>query len=102
MEKMNIVNTLTLEQKWIGVCTLFILCVILLIVGAMKRRMDWFIRMLFRTVMGVLVIYGVNYVAGNTYEFLCLGYNPATILTSGILGIPGLVAMYGIKLLAVL
>lgn len=102
VERINMVKELTLQQKAMGMCVMFIVCMMVVLASALKRRADWLIHILFRTVMGILMIYGINSVVIMQNEGMCIGYNPATILTSGILGFPGVLALYGMKLLSLL
>jgi inhibitor of the pro-sigma K processing machinery len=52
--------------------------------------------------MGSVGIYFLNYLFTLKNISLAVGINPATVLTSGILGFPGLVVLYGINLFKIL
>ena len=57
---------------------------VVLIIGAMKSRAEWIINFL-------------NIFLGDVVPGMGIGYNPITFLTTGILGFPGLVVLYGIN-----
>ena len=58
--------------------------------------MERIINFVMRCVLGSIAIYFVNAVLAKMGISLNVGINAATVLTSGILGFPGLLALYGI------
>ncbi len=74
------------------------ICVIVLFMGVLKRKMEWLLNVLMRSILGTIAIYFVNNALEGAGIFLGVGINPLTVLTSGILGFPGLAAIYGIGL----
>ena len=50
----------------------------------------------FMFVLGTIAMYFINGILEKNGIVLCVGINPLTVLTSGILGFPGLLAVYGI------
>lgn len=66
-----------------------------------KRRktvicMEWLINILMRSILGTIGIYFINAALAMAGISLGVGINAVTVLTSGILGIPGLIALYGV------
>ena len=66
-----------------------------------KRRnvvngMEWILNILMRSILGTIGIYFINAALATVGISLGVGINAVTVLTSGILGFPGLVALYGI------
>lgn len=57
---------------------------------------EWFLNTVLRSIFGVIAIYFINAALANAGISLGVGINGVTVLTSGILGIPGLAALYGI------
>ena len=81
-----------------GMAALVAICVIVLFMGVLKRKMEWLLNVLMRSILGTIAIYFVNNALEGAGIFLGVGINPLTVLTSGILGFPGLAAIYGIGL----
>lgn len=74
----------------IGICT------VLLLVGVMRKKAEWLLNIIMRSILGTIAIYFINGALAGAGLALGVGINPYTVLTSGILGFPGLVAIYGI------
>lgn len=62
----------------------------------MKR--EWFLNFILRSILGVIAIYFINAALAERGISLGVGINIYTVLTSGILGFPGVAALYGIGL----
>ena len=58
--------------------------------------MEQLLTLVMRGILGTIAIYFINSVLGKMGISLGVGINAATVLTSGILGFPGLLALYGI------
>lgn len=71
----------------------FVLILIAVIVG---RKAEWLLDVMLRCVLGTIAMYFINGILEKNGIVLCVGINPLTVLTSGILGFPGLLAVYGI------
>jgi len=80
----------------IRVLLLLLVCMAVLLFGAMKKRMEWLLNIVLRSVLGTIAIYFLNLMLASAGISLGVGINAVTILTCGILGIPGLLALYGI------
>lgn len=76
--------------------------ILVLLIGAMKNRGEWIVNFLLRGVLGMMSIYFANLLFASFVPGMKLGYNPITFLTSGILGFPGLIVLYGINFFKVL
>ncbi|MCH5275596.1 MAG: pro-sigmaK processing inhibitor BofA family protein [Lachnospiraceae bacterium] len=74
----------------IGVCA----AVLLLI--SVRSRAEWLLNFILRMVMGSLTILAINAALLSLGISGGIGLNATTVLTSGILGFPGLAALYGI------
>ena len=81
-----------------GAVTILAVCLIVLAIGAMGRKVEWLVNFVLRAVMGTVGIYAINYMLAARQFHVAVGINPFTVLTSGILGLPGLLALYGIGL----
>ena len=52
--------------------------------------------------MGTVGIYAINYMLAAKQLHVAVGINPFTVLTSGILGFPGVAVLYGIHFFKIL
>ncbi len=57
---------------------------------------EWLINVIMRSVLGTIAIYFINSWLVTIGFSVAVGINAFTVLTSGILGLPGLLALYGI------
>lgn len=79
-----------------GMAAILGVCLVVLIIGAMGKKVEWLVNFVLRAVMGTIGIYGLNLLLASQQFPVAVGINPLTVLTSGILGFPGLMALYGI------
>lgn len=68
-----------------------------LIIGAMKNRVELIINFVLRGVLGMMSVYFLNLLLAELVPGMRVGYNPITFLTSGFLGFPGIAMLYGIN-----
>lgn len=71
-------------------------CVLVLLIGAVRGRMEWLLNVVMRGILGTVAMYFVNSTLASIGISLGVGINAVTVLTSGILGLPGLMALYGL------
>ncbi len=91
-----------MEQFNSGTIVIIAACAVVLIVGAVKRKTEWMLNVLMRGILGTIAIYFINDALLGFGIPVEIGINPVTVLTSGILGFPGLVALYGIGIYRIL
>lgn len=89
-------------EKFGGIAAILAVCALVLIIGAMGRKIEWLINFVLRAVMGTIGIYFLNGLLMAQNISAVVGINPMTFLTSGILGFPGLIVLYGINFFKVL
>ena len=77
-------------------------CIFVLLIGAFRRKNEWIINFVLRTVSGTVAIFFIIGFLVSKGIGIAIGINPLTILTSGILGFPGLIMLYGINLYKIL
>lgn len=72
--------------------------VLLLILSFFARKAEWLINFVLRSIMGTIAIYFIN--MGITFLGFTtvVGINAVSVLTTGILGIPGIVMLYGLSI----
>ena len=61
-----------------------------------KMRMEKVLNFVMRGILGTIAIYFINAALAKVGVTVSVGINAATVLTSGILGFPGLLALYGL------
>ena len=84
-------------EKFGGIAAILIVCALVLVIGAMGRKIEWLINFVLRAVMGTIGIYFLNGLLLARNISVVVGINPVTFLTSGILGFPGVAMLYGIN-----
>ncbi len=58
--------------------------------------MEKMINLCMRSILGTIAMYFINAALAQMGISLGVGINAATVLTSGVLGVPGLLAVYGL------
>lgn len=71
-------------------------CVLLLVIGIVKNRMELFVNLVLRTVMGIVGIYIVNEILATQNIQGLAGINGITAAIVAVLGFPGFLLIYGI------
>jgi len=79
------------EMLFIGLA-----CIMVFMIGILRRKIEWIINIVMRSVLGTIAMYFINFSLGTLGISLGVGINAVTVLTSGILGFPGLLALYGL------
>ena len=77
-------------------------CVLVLLIGALRRKKEWLVNFVFRAVTGTVAVFFLNGFLVSRGLAIAIGINPITVLTSGILGFPGLLMLYDINLYKIL
>lgn len=80
-----------------GMIAILGVCIIVLMIGFMGKKVEWLVNFILRSVMGTILIYVINLVLAAQQIGITVGINVLTILTSGLLGFPGVFALYGIQ-----
>ena len=79
-----------------GTIWILVACGVVLLIGAVKQKIEWLLNIVMRSILGTIAIYFINGGLAAAGISLGVGINAVTVLTSGILGIPGLLALYGL------
>ncbi len=85
-----------MPENMLGTAAIVIACAAVLLIGVVKSRLEWLLNILMRSILGTVAIYFINAGLAGIGISLGVGVNPLTVLTSGILGFPGLAVIYGI------
>ncbi len=75
---------------------------IVMLMIAVKTKSHLILNFILRSVGGSLFIFFMNQWAELEGYSLAVGLNPGTVLTSGILGFPGVILLFGIKIYSML
>lgn len=83
-------------ENSIGIGLIVAACIMVLFMSAVKNKIEWLLNIIMRGVLGTIAIYFINGGLATLGISLGVGINAVTVLTSGFLGIPGLLALYGL------
>ncbi len=72
---------------------------IVVVIVVLKSKASIIFRFLLRSILGVLLIYGINSFLLPENMVSIIALNPLTVLTTGFLGIPGVLLLFSIQLL---
>lgn len=75
---------------------IIIVCLIFIGVSIIKKRFDWIVDFFLRAMVGTAGIYLLDFVLTLCGYQVKVGLNAFTILSNGILGLPGFVLLYGL------
>lgn len=92
-EKENVMDIKMSMQILAGVCG------VVLIILLLKRKLQVFLEFLLRAGVGVAMILWINHILLQQGILLAVGVNFWSLLTSGTLGIPGVVLLFAIMAL---
>lgn len=85
-------------NKEIGIIAIFTICVLVLLIGMMKRKAQIFFQFAARVVVGAAAIYLTNMMLPAELAVAAVGMNPVSLLTIGVLGVGGYGLIYGITI----
>ena len=77
-------------------------CGVVLVMGMVKGKAEWLLNIFMRGILGTVAMYFVNSTLSSAGIALGIGINAVTVLTCGILGFPGFLALYGLGIYRVL
>lgn len=83
-------------ENYLGTALIVGVCVLVLMIGALRRRAEWLLNMILRAVLGMISVYFINAFLAGRGIGIRVGINEITFLTSAILGFPGIAALYGL------
>lgn len=72
------------------------MCGVILLIGLLRKQTEFVLNIVMRSILGTIIMYFTNYFLAAAGISLGIGINLVTVLTSGILGFPGLAALYAI------
>ncbi len=75
---------------------IIVICIVFIAVCAIKRRPDLIVDFFLRAGFGTAGIYLLDLVLSSFGYTINVGINGATVLTNGLLGLPGFILLYGL------
>lgn len=72
-------------------------CGMILLIIVLKKKAQFLLNFLVRTVLGAIMILFFNELLNKQGFDINVGLNAASLLTSGVLGFPGVALLYGIQ-----
>jgi len=81
-----------------GTIIILAMCVVVLGIGFIRKRMEVVLNFFLHAVLGIFAIYILNSVIGTKNPLITVGINPITVVTAGVLGIPGVALLYSMVL----
>ncbi|HHT97775.1 MAG TPA: transcriptional regulator [Clostridiales bacterium] len=76
---------------------IMIVCVIIILYSIIKSRPDIIVNFLLRIFIGTTLVYIIDLCIKYSGYSIRVGINPVTILTNGVLGLPGVMLLYMIS-----
>lgn len=80
---------------------IIVICGMGLLLGILRNRIELLLNIILRMVFGVIGIYLINFILISQGIIVEVGSNITTILSVGLLGVPGLLLIYGIELYSI-
>lgn len=85
-------------DQYIGGFMIIASCIFVLLIGAFRGKKEWIINFILRAVVGTVAVFFLNGFLLSRGISIAIGINPITVLTSGTLGFPGILVLYGINI----
>ena len=83
-------------DKEMGMAVILGICVLVLVIGLMKRKAELLLNVMVRLVVGVIAIYFMNEFLATQGSTIAVGINPVSLITIGTLGVGGFGLLYGV------
>ncbi|MBH1941011.1 pro-sigmaK processing inhibitor BofA family protein [Mobilitalea sibirica] len=85
-----------MNQNSIILLAIIIICVVFIAVCLIKRRPDLIVDFGLRAAIGTAGIYLLDFILRSRGYDFTVGINGLTVLTNGLLGLPGFIMLYGL------
>jgi len=89
-------------DKYQGAFLIIAMCGIIFLILAVKTNSHVILNFILRSISGCLMIGFINYLLDTREIWVSVGLNPVTFLTTGMLGFPGVILLFGIKIYTLL
>lgn len=82
--------------KEIGIALMLGICILVLLIGIIKKKAELLLNFTVRIVLGLAAIFFLNQFFSSQEIDIVVGINPISVLTAGTLGTGGIALLYGI------
>ena len=89
-------------EKYQGALLIIVVCAIVLLILAVKTGSQIIMNLILRAVSGSLMILMINEILEKGEIMISVGLNLGTVLTTGFLGFPGVLLLFGMKIYTLL
>ena len=89
-------------ENYQGAFLIVAVCGIVLFLLAVKSNSHMILNLILRSTIGSILIFVINIALESVGIYTTIGLNVGTVLTTGILGFPGVLLLYGIKIYTLL
>ena len=89
-------------EKYQGAFLIVAVCGIILLMLAVKSNSEMMLNFVYRCIGGTLLIFLINQAVSLLGFSITVGINLYTVLTSGILGFPGVLLLFGVQIYGML
>ena len=89
-------------EKYQGAFLIVSVCGIILLMLAIKSNSEMMLNFVYRCIGGTLLIFLINQAVSLLGFSITVGINLYTVLTSGILGFPGVLLLFGVQIYGML
>ena len=89
-------------EKYQGAFLIVAVCGIILLMLAVKSNSEMMLNFVYRCIGGTLLIFLINQAVSLLGFSITVGINLYTVLTSGILGFPGVLLLFGVQIYGIL
>jgi len=77
---------------------IIVICIVLIIGCVVKRRPDLIVNFMLRACLGTAGIYLLDMIFNGKGYGVIVGINGVTVMTTGFLGLPGFILLYGLAI----
>lgn len=102
MEMKSIPDVGDVMELYQGAFFIIAVLAMVMLIMAVKTNSMFVLNFVLRSVAGSLLIFGINLWLESSGFSMSVGLNPVSVLTSGILGFPGVILLFGIKIYSLL
>lgn len=85
-------------NKELGIIVIVAICLLVLLIGLLKRKAELVLNFAVRIVAGAVAVYFTNQLFQSQGSSIAVGMNPYSLLTMGFLGFGGYGLLYGVMI----
>lgn len=78
--------------------SIIVICCVFIIISLIMHRPDWIVNFALRACLGTAGVYLLDFLLKSQGYGINVGVNGITVLTNGLLGLPGFILLYGLAI----